>query len=161
MAALAVLLGVLPLSACAVPFPTEPTVIILPPSGKTYVKFQGEDTYCRRLGYQQVRYEPEAQSASSNANTTVGVNTVGGAVIGALIGSIGGRIGAGALVGAGYGLLIGSIAASHQVADSADTLQSRFNIVYVQCMFAYGNRNTGHMSVAHDMYSLGSTRSVR
>ena len=65
-----------------------------------------------------------------------------GTAAGALIGSAGGPHGTadGMVAGAAGGLLVGSAIAGGNGANSQGTLQDQYNVIYVQCMYAKGNK---------------------
>ena len=67
--------GILGLMACAVPPPTDPTVLALPPEGKDLVQFQQEDTSCRGYALQQIGYDLPQQAANQNALGSAAVGT--------------------------------------------------------------------------------------
>ena len=102
--------GILGLMACAVPPPTDPTLLALPPEGKDLVQFQQEDTSCRGYALQQIGYGLPQQAA---------------------IGAAGGAGGTGAAAGSAIGVSYAST--------SAFVLQQRYDIAYAQCMAASGN----------------------
>jgi hypothetical protein len=133
------LAGVLVLSACVVQPPAGPSVVAMPPSGKSWEQFQSEDAICRQAASQASGGMQAAQGATNNAVGTAVVGTALGAAAGALVGSTVGAVGTGAAVGAGAGLLMGSSVGANGAQYSAYDLQQRYNITYVQCMSAKGN----------------------
>ena len=63
-----------------------------------------------------------------------------GAATGALIGAAAGnRPGTGAAIGAGSGLLLGTAVGSGNARQAGGAIQSRYDVVYTQCMAAKGN----------------------
>jgi len=71
------------------------------------------------------------------------VGTVVGAAAGAVIGTATGNPGAGAAIGAGSGLVLGSASGVQASAASGAALQSRYDMAYLQCMYAKGNQVPG------------------
>jgi hypothetical protein len=136
-----VLLGIGMLSACAV-MPTGPNVMVLPAPGKPFEVFQGDDAVCRQYAQSQVGIEP-AEAANQSAVTSGAVGTVLGAAAGALIGAGVGNAAAGAAIGGGSGLVLGSATGVQASGASAASLQSRYDMAYVQCMYAKGNQVPG------------------
>src|SRR5207244_6615984 len=130
--------GALLLSACA-SVPTGPSVMVLPGSGKNFEQFQGDDAVCRQWALQQT---------GTTANKAATENTVGGAVVGTVVGAgLGAAIGAaagspatGAAVGAGAGLLGGTAVGAGNAYGAGYSVQRRYDIAYMQCMYAKGNQ---------------------
>lgn len=120
------------LAGCA-SAPTGPNILVMPGQGKTFEQFRGDDLECRQFA--------QVQIGNNNASTDVAAagmrSAAAGALVGALAGAaIGGRDGAG--IGAGAGVVVGSsggVGASQGVANS---LQSRYDNGYIQCMYAKG-----------------------
>jgi hypothetical protein len=136
-----VLLGIGVLSACVVT-PTGPNVLVLPAPGKPFEVFQADEAVCRQYARYQVGIEP-AEAANQSVVTSGALGTVAGAAAGALIGAGVGSAGAGAAIGAGSGLVLGSAGGASASGISAATLQSRYDMAYVQCMYAKGNQVPG------------------
>ena len=136
-----VLLGIGVLSACAV-IPTGPNVMVLPAPGKPFEVFQADDAACRQYARAQLGLEP-AEAANQSAVVSGAVGTVIGAAAGALIGAGAGNPAAGAAIGAGSGLVLGGAGGLGASSASAATSQSRYDMAYVQCMYAKGNQVPG------------------
>jgi hypothetical protein len=136
-----VLLGIGVLSACAV-IPTGPNVMVLPAPGKPFEVFQADDATCRQYARAQLGLEP-AEAANQSAVTSGAVGTVLGAAAGALIGAGTGNPAAGAAIGAGSGLVLGGASGLGASGASAATSQARYDMAYVQCMYAKGNQVPG------------------
>ena len=135
------LLGIGVLGACVVA-PTGPSVMVLPAVGKPLDLFQADDVACRNYAQYQIGTAPQ-EAAAQSAATSAAVGTVVGAAAGALIGAGAGNPGAGAAIGAGSGLLVGGVSGAQASAASAGTLQSRYDMAYIQCMYAKGNQVPG------------------
>ena len=76
---------------------------------------------------------------------------VGSVVVGTLLGgALGAAVGRGpgAAVGAATGALIGTGTAANGSAWSQMSLQQRYNIAYMQCMYAHGNQVPGYTVMA-------------
>jgi hypothetical protein len=119
--------------------PTGPSVMVLPGSTKSFEQFQYDEGICRQWASQQVGGVPGEVSAR---NTTAGaaVGTLLGAAAGAALGAAAGNPALGAAAGAGAGLLGGSAyGASADQYDSA-SMQRRYDMSYLQCMYAKGNQ---------------------
>jgi uncharacterized protein YcfJ len=128
------------LGGCVSP-PIGPTVTVLPAQGKPFEKFAEEDAYCRQYAGQQVAGAPE------QANSQVIGSAVIGTLLGAGLGAAVGR-GPGAAFGAATGTLIGTGVGSSGGAWAQMTVQQRYNIAYMQCMYAKGNQVPGYTVVA-------------
>ena len=127
------------LTSCAGPPPSGPTVMALPPEGKSFDMFQREDAYCRQAAMQQSGAGETTAVADNQAVGSAVIGTALGAAAGALLGAAGGNAGAGAAIGAGAGLLVGGSAGANRAARGGYQAQSQFDTVYTQCMYAYGN----------------------
>lgn len=136
-----VLLGIGVLSAC-VTVPNGPNVMVLPAPGKPFEVFQADDMLCRQYARSQTGIDP-AEAANQSAVASGAIGTVIGAAAGALIGAAAGNPGAGAAIGGGSGLLLGSVSGVQAGGASAATWQSRYDMAYVQCMYAKGNQVPG------------------
>ena len=128
LSALLVVCSVFFLSAC-VSMPSGPSVMVLPGSGKNFDQFRGDDLNCRQYAREQVRGVSPNQASVSSGVGTAAVGTALGAAAGAAIGGgTGAAIGAGGLMGSSSGV------------SSAEINQQRYDMGYVQCMYAKGNR---------------------
>jgi len=133
------LLSVLALSACTVAPPSGPSVVAMPGQGKSWAQFQQDDAYCK--SYAQAQMPDAGQTAQSSQQNSAGTAVAGtliGAAAGAALGSLSGNVGAGAGIGAGVGLLGGAAVAGNQSQAAADSLQSRYDVAYAQCMVGHG-----------------------
>ena len=135
---LALLATALALAGC-VAVPTAPAVMALPGTAKSFDQFRADDMSCR--DYAHYALGPAAEQATNNAATA---NVVGatalGAAAGAILGAAAHDAGAGALIGAGSGLLIGSAAGANAAGYTYYDLQRRYDMAYLQCMYAKGNQ---------------------
>ena len=128
----------LALGACAT-VPTGPSVMVLPGSAKTFEQFQVDDAVCRQWAHQQTGIT--AGKASSNTTATGAVaGTAIGAAAGAAIGAAAGNPAAGAAIGAGSGLLGGTAIGAGQAQGAYHSVQQRYNMAFMQCMYAKGNQ---------------------
>jgi hypothetical protein len=129
------------LSACTT-VPTGPNVMVLPGVGKPFDQFQVDDVWCRHYAQQQIGTTP-AQAGAQNTVQGAMVGTIVGAGMGAAIGAATGSPEAGAAIGGGAGLLMGTAAGAESGSAAAGTLQWRYDLAYVQCMYAKGNQVPG------------------
>ncbi len=127
----------LSLAGC-VTVPTGPNVMALPGRGKSFEAFQYDDDDCR--SYAAARVHPEARRANDSAVTSAAVGTVVGAATGAAIGAAAGNPAIGAATGAGVGLFGGSAIAADETQYGRWSIQRRYDVAYVQCMYAKGNQ---------------------
>jgi hypothetical protein len=135
---------VLPLAACFVltacaTVPTGPSVLVLPGTAKNFEQFQTDDAVCRQWALQQTGTTPNEAGAASTA-TGAAVGTAVGAGLGAAIGAAAGSPATGAAVGAGAGLLGGTAVGAGNAYGSGVSVQRRYDIAYMQCMYAKGNQ---------------------
>ncbi|MDD5580034.1 MAG: glycine zipper family protein [Methylobacter sp.] len=128
------LLGVFSLAGC-VTMPTGPSLMALPGSGKSFAQFRNDDYYCRQFATEQVGgVTPDRASVSSGVGSAA-VGTALGAAAGAAIGG-----GSGAAIGAGSGLLAGGLVGTGTASASGYEAQQRYDMGYIQCMYALGHR---------------------
>lgn len=133
----------LALGGCAVT-PTAPGVMVLPGSQKTADQFQADSGACQQQA--QALLANDAQAANNQAVTSAAVGTVIGAAAGALLGQGSYNPSAAAGWGAGTGLLIGGAMAGGNSQAASYSLQQRFDIAYMQCMYLRGNQVPGQVS---------------
>lgn len=129
-----VLVAVLLATGCA-SIPSGPSRMALPGTGKNLEQFNFDDDRCRQFAVQQ--------SGGSTPNQRAALTGAGSAAVGAGLGAatgvaIGG--GYGAAIGAGSGLLIGGMMGSGTAMASGREGQERYDMSYVQCMYAAGHR---------------------
>ncbi len=130
------------ISGCAT-MPTGPSVMVMPPPGKSFEQFQADDAVCRQFAYEQAGGMTGQEAAQRSAVSSAVVGTALGAAAGAAIGSASGNVGAGAAIGAGSGLLLGSAVGTGYASGSYYETQRRYDNAYVQCMYAKGNQIPG------------------
>jgi len=126
------------LTACA-SVPTGPSVLVLPGTMKSFEQFQVDDAQCRQWALQQTGVTPNQAGAASTA-TGAAVGTAVGAGLGAAIGAAAGSPATGAAVGAGAGLLGGTAVGAGNAYGAGASAQNKYDIGYVQCMYAKGNQ---------------------
>ena len=126
--------SVFSLSAC-VSMPSGPSVMVLPGSGKNFDQFRGDDMNCRQYASEQVRGVTPNEASISSGVGSAAVGTALGAAAGAAIGG-----GSGAAIGAGSGFALGGLAGSSSSRASGEIGQQRYDMGYVQCMYAKGHR---------------------
>jgi hypothetical protein len=143
------LLILLLLGACTT-VPTGPGVMVLPGTGKSLEQFHADDVACRQWGFQAIGMTP-GQAATSSGVTSAAVGTAVGAAAGAALGAAAGNPALGAAAGAGGGLLVGSAAGASAAEYSGQEAQWRYDMAYMQCMYAKGHQIPG---------SQGAYRSV-
>ncbi len=129
-------------SGCAT-LPAGPSVMVLPPAGKSFEQFQADDAVCKQFANAQVGGVTGQEAAQKSAVSSAAIGTALGAAAGAAIGSASGNMGAGAAIGAGSGLLLGSAAGTGYSSGSYYETQRRYDIAYMQCMYAKGNQIPG------------------
>jgi hypothetical protein len=134
-------LVLLALCGCAT-LPTGPSVRVLPAQGKPFEQFQAEDAICRQWAERQIGVSPQETVNRDTASGAV-VGTAIGAGVGAVLGAATGNAGAGAAIGGGSGLLLGTASGASSGQVYGMEAQRRYDITYVQCMYAKGNQIPG------------------
>jgi hypothetical protein len=81
-----------------------------------------------------------SQAAAKNGMGGALAGTGLGAAAGALLGAAAGNAGMGAAIGAGSGLLAGSLLGASHGQQAAASTQRQYDMSYVQCMVANGER---------------------
>ena len=137
-----VLGAALALSGCAVA-PTAPSVMVLPGTNKSATQFQADAAACQQQA--QAMLAPDAQAANNQAVASAAIGTAVGAAAGALLGG-GYYSHNSAAVGAGTGLMFGSAVGGSQSQVASYSLQQRFDIAYMQCMYVHGHQVPGQAS---------------
>ena len=136
---IAVFASLCAVTACTVPPPRGPTVMALPPQGKSLTVFQQDDQQCRNHAAAAIGFVEPGQAGTQAAVGSAAVGTVLGAAAGAAIGAAAGNAGAGAAIGGATGLVGGTAVGANNAAASEFDLQTRYNISYTQCMYSLGN----------------------
>ncbi|MGE0386368.1 MAG: hypothetical protein AB7Q97_16695 [Gammaproteobacteria bacterium] len=122
------------LAGCAV-MPTGPGVMVLPGTGRSFDQFRGDDAMCRQFAASQVGGTSAGQAGQDAALRSAAVGTALGAAAGAAIAG-----GSGAATGAGAGAIAGTLTGIDAGNASAYGVQDRYDIAYIQCMYAQGHR---------------------
>ena len=130
--------GALFLTACAT-MPTGPSVMVLPGNGKNFQQFQSDDAMCRQWASQQTGVTTDRVS-TGNTITGAAVGTLVGAAAGAALGAAAGNPAVGAAAGAGVGLLGGTAVGASSGTSARISVQQRYDMTYMQCMYANGNQ---------------------
>lgn len=126
--------AILAITGCA-SLPNGPSVMVLPGTGLSFDQFRNDDAVCQQFATFQVGGTSANQAGVDSGVTSAAVGTALGAAAGAAIG--GGR---GAAIGAGTGLVGGSIVGTGAASGSMYEVQQRFDVAYIQCMYAKGHR---------------------
>jgi hypothetical protein len=138
---LVVFVGVVAFGGCAT-VPAGPSVMALPPPGKSFEAFQADDSACRQWAAQRIGLPP-GETVNQNLAAGAAVGTLMGAGLGAAIGAASGNAGTGAAIGAASGLIGGTAIASGPAYAAGSEAQRRYDMAYAQCMYAKGNRVPG------------------
>ncbi len=136
----AAMASVLATSACTIPQGNGPNVTAMPGDGKSFEAFQGDDQRCRQAAAQANGFVTPKQAAERDGNAAVLFGLGAGTGAGAMIGSSMAAVGAGAILGAGAGLAAGGLLAAGVAQQSAQNNQHHYDVTYVQCMAAAGER---------------------
>jgi hypothetical protein len=110
--------------------------MVLPGSSKSFDQFRADDHECRGYAFTQ-----SGGRSASEVGNEAGVNTAAvGAVVGAAAGAAIGGSGHAAAAGAGIGAAGGALAGTGTAAQSAYSVQGRYDIAFQQCMYAKGHQ---------------------
>lgn len=126
---------VLPLLGACATTPSGPSVLVLPGTGKSFEQFRGDDYQCRQFALFQTGGKTASQAALASGVGAAVIGTAVGAAAGAAIGG-----GQGAAVGSGVGLATGTLAGTGTAQAAGEDAQERYDIGYIQCMYAKGHR---------------------
>lgn len=121
-------------SGCA-SLPNSPSVMVLPGTGRSFEQFRNDDVQCQYYAYTQIGGKTPNEAAISSGAASAAVGTALGAAAGAAMGG-----GSGAAIGAGGGLIAGSMVGTGTANTSMYAAQDRYDIAYIQCMYANGHR---------------------
>ena len=116
--------------------PIGPAIAVMPGPNKPFNVFQQDDATCRQFAGQQIG------SGASQANAAALGAAVAGTALGAGLGAAAGG-GQGAAVGAATGAIAGTAVGTAPAGLSQMDLQRRYDIAYMQCMYARGNQVPG------------------
>lgn len=127
------------LGGCAT-LPEGPTVAVMPGPGIPLAQFRHDQAVCRAYARQE---------AGANPNEIAQQQVISGAALGTAIGALGGAVIGGGRSDvtrsmAGAGLFMGSAIGASAAEQSRMTLQRRYNIAYMQCMYTKGNSVPGY-----------------
>ncbi len=142
-----ILIMVYILAAC-VSLPNGPSVMTLPGAGKSFDQFRHDDYDCRSYAYEQVGGTTPRQASQTSGIESAAIGAGLGAAAGAAIAG-----GGGAAIGAGTGLLAGGLVGSGTASSSAYVNQQRYDISYIQCMYAKGHRVPVSGRITNDLPS--------
>src|SRR5205809_4670932 len=126
------------MTACAT-IPPGPSVMVLPGTGKPFEQFQADDAACRQWALQSAGITTK-KAATDSLVTGAAVGTAIGAAAGAALGAAAGNPAIGAAAGAGVGLLGGSAVGGGYADTNVHSVQRRYDVGYMQCMYAKGNQ---------------------
>lgn len=126
--------AILVIGGCA-SLPNGPSVMVLPGTGMSFNQFRNDDVICQQYASFQVGGTTPNQAGVNSGVTSAAVGTALGAAAGAAIGG-----GSGAAIGAGSGLVGGSIVGTGAASSSMYEAQQRFDVAYIQCMYAKGHQ---------------------
>lgn len=119
--------------------PTGPSVMVLPGAGKSFEQFQADVARCRQWADQETG-TTTAQASNTTAISGAAIGTVVGGALGAAVGAAAGSPATGAAVGAGAGLLGGTAVGASRASGAYISVQQRYDMAYMQCMYAIGNQ---------------------
>jgi hypothetical protein len=138
------MLILVPLVGACATMPTGPGVMVLPGTGKSFEQFHADDLLCRQWGFQAIGMTTPGEAGAASAVTSAAVGTAVGAAGGAALGAAAGNPALGAAAGAGGGLLVGSATGAGAAQSSGQEAQWRYDMAYMQCMYARGHQIPGY-----------------
>lgn len=142
------------LSACTT-IPNGPSVMTLPGSGIGFDQFRADEFSCRQYAVEQLGGVSAQQAYRASGVQSAAVGTGLGAAAGAAMGG-----GEGAAIGAGAGLLMGGLMGSGSATTSSYAVQRRYDISFIQCMYAKGHRVPVDGRITNDAPSNNYQRSA-
>lgn len=146
------------LGGCAA-MPPGPRVMALPGTGIGFDQFRADDYACQHHAANASGAPARQQAVDSGIDSAV-AGTAIGAAAGALIGAATGDAGAGAAIGAGSGLILGSATGTDAYGISGDSVQTRYDNAYVQCMYAKGHQVPLPATMASSLTQAGPPAAV-
>ena len=142
-------LAAITLTACTATTPSGPNVAVMPSPNKPFEVFQNDNFLCRDYASRSIGVDPQ-----QNEQQQVVSSAVAGTAIGALAGAaLGHGHGDAAAVGAGVGLIAGTSVGMDRAQSGTYRLQDRYDIAYMQCMYARGNQVPGYVYSNQRRYS--------
>jgi hypothetical protein len=132
--------GAILLAACA-EIPTGPSVAVMPAPGKPFDLFVQDDQLCRNYATQSIGGTSASQAAAASAVSSAAIGTALGAAVGLAAGG-----GSGAGTGAAIGAVGGTVIGLGQADYARGSVQHRYDIAYMQCMYSRGNVLPGQSS---------------
>ena len=124
----ALISGILLVGGCAT-VPTGPSVMALPGAGKSFEQFRADDGECRRYAFRAIDGINAGKAANENSLRDAGV-------------------------GAGTGLIVGSMSGAETGERSSYGDQRDYDHAYVQCMYGKGHRVPVSASLARSLQQM-------
>lgn len=127
------LLAPLMMAACT-SVPTGPSVNVMPGKNTSFEQFKADDETCREYAEERAG-DPdnaEAKTTFKNAAITAAVGALAGAALDH-------GHGKSAAVGAGAGLILGTLAGAGASGEAGRAAQLKYDNAYTQCMYAKGH----------------------
>ena len=147
----AVALTAIAVLAGCVRMPTAPSVAVMPAPNKPFEVFMQDEQICRGYARSQL-------GDGSAQNEHVAGQALGAAALGAAAGALLANNSRGAGVGAGAGLLVGTLAGAGDSDQSRGSLQRQYDVSYQQCMYSKGNQVPGFVQQYSTPPPTGSGR---
>lgn len=139
---------------CSTTPPHEPSVLVLPGTGKSFEQFHADNDICKQFAREQLGGQTADMAAADSGVRSVVVGTILGAAVGASADG-----GHGASVGAGVGLALGGLEGMRAAEVSGGRVQQRFDYGFIQCMYAKGHRvPVSHGSLMEDFFKSPPSR---
>ena len=133
---------------CSTTPPHEPSVLVLPGTGKSFEQFRTDNNICKQFAREQVGGQTVDLAAADSGVRSAAVGTILGAAVGAAADG-----GHGASVGAGVGLALGGLEGMQAAEVSGSRVQHRFDYGFIQCMYVKGHRvPVTHASLMDDFF---------
>ena len=141
---LALVLSVAIAAGACTTLPSGPSVAVMPAPNKPFEVFQRDDLVCRDYANRQLGIDP-----ATHEQNQVASGAVAGAAVGAVAGAVLGRgDGEDIAQGAGAGMIAGTAMGADRAQHDSYRLQERYDIAYMQCMYAKGNQVPGYPMAA-------------
>lgn len=125
------------LAGCVTAGKTGPSVDATPGRGKSPEQFSRDERACQIRAF--IAVGRRGNGGETNVDDAI-VGTAVGAGLGSIIGAGFGHFGSGAAIGAGTGLMAGSLSSESKARAARAPVQKKYDSVYVRCMTGRGHR---------------------
>jgi hypothetical protein len=124
--------------------PSGPSVAVMPAPNKPFEVFEHDDLVCREYASRRIGVDPATQEQGQ-----IATGAIAGAAMGAVVGGVvSGGDSEDIAQGAGVGMVAGTAMGADRASQDSYRLQERYDIAYMQCMYAKGNQVPGYPTIS-------------